>query len=182
MSARQKSVIAAINPVVGGGGGMPHRDGTNGSGADSAYLKNTPIEINETEVPVRFLRYGLLPDSGGAGRWRGGLATVLEFQVFAPDTRITVRNRDRCRFRPWGTLGGKAAEPSDFILNPGTHARENPRQRRYPRRPSPETSSTSIRPAVVGAARRSIASRSASSLMWSAATYRSRRPPRSTVS
>jgi N-methylhydantoinase B len=76
--------------------------------------------VNEAEVPVRFLRYGLLPDSGGAGRWRGGLATVLEFQVFAPDTHITVRNRDRCRFRPWGTLGGKAAEPSDFILNPGT--------------------------------------------------------------
>ncbi|SEE14966.1 N-methylhydantoinase B [Rhizobiales bacterium GAS191] len=116
----EKSVIAAINPVVGGGGGMPHRDGTNGSGADSAYLKNTPIEVNEAEVPVQFLRYGLLPDSGGAGRWRGGLATVLEFQVFAPDTRITVRNRDRCRFRPWGTLGGKAAEPSNFILNPGT--------------------------------------------------------------
>jgi N-methylhydantoinase B len=119
----RKTVIAAINPVVGGGGGMPHRDGTNGSGADSAYLKNTPIEINEAEVPVRFLRYGLLPDSGGAGRWRGGLATVLEFQVFAPDTRITVRNRDRCRFRPWGILGGKAAEASNFILNPGT-ARE----------------------------------------------------------
>jgi N-methylhydantoinase B len=116
----RKTVIAAINPVVGGGGGMPHRDGTNGSGADSAYLKNTPIEINEAEVPVRFLRYGLLPDSGGAGRWRGGLATVLEFQVFAPGTRITVRNRDRCRFRPWGTLGGRAGEPSDFILNPGT--------------------------------------------------------------
>ncbi len=102
----QRSVIAAINPVVGGGGGMPHRDGTNGSGADSAYLKNTPIEVNEAEVPVQFLRYGLLPDSGGAGRWRG--------------TRITVRNRDRCLFRPWGILGGKAAEPSDFILNPGT--------------------------------------------------------------
>jgi N-methylhydantoinase B len=116
----QRSVIAAINPVVGGGGGMPHRDGTNGSGADAAYLKNTPIEVNEAEVPVQFLRYGLLPDSGGAGRWRGGLATTLEFRVFAPDTRITVRNRDRCRFRPWGILGGKAAEPSDFILNPGT--------------------------------------------------------------
>jgi N-methylhydantoinase B len=116
----QRTVIAAINPVVGGGGGMPHRDGTNGSGADSAYLKNTPIEVNEAEVPVRFTRYGLLPDSGGAGRWRGGLATVLEFRVFAPNTHITVRNRDRCRFRPWGTLGGKAAEPSDFVLNPGT--------------------------------------------------------------
>jgi N-methylhydantoinase B len=116
----QRTVIAAINPVVGGGGGMPHRDGTNGSGADSAYLKNTPIEVNEAEVPVQFVRYGLQPDSGGAGRWRGGLATTLEFKVFAPDTRITVRNRDRCRFRPWGILGGRAAEASNFIVNPGT--------------------------------------------------------------
>ncbi|CAD5293383.1 Hydantoin utilization protein B [Bosea sp. 62] len=114
-----RSVIAAINPVVGGGGGMPHRDGPNGSGADAAYLKNTPIEITETEVPIRFMRYGLLPDSGGGGRWRGGLATVMEFKVFSPNSRITVRNRDRSHFRPWGTLGGLSAETSNFIINPG---------------------------------------------------------------
>ena len=115
-----RTILAAVNPVVGGGGGMPHRDGTNGSGADSAYLRNTPIEITEAEVPIQFVRYGLLPDTGGAGRWRGGLATALDFKVFAPDTRITARNRDRCRFRPWGVLGGKAGRPSDFVLNPGT--------------------------------------------------------------
>ncbi|WP_138467153.1 hydantoinase B/oxoprolinase family protein [Poseidonocella sp. HB161398] len=115
----RKSVIAAINPVVGGGGGMPHRDGSNGSGADAAYLKNTPIEITETETPVRFERYGLLQDSGGAGRWRGGLATAMEFRVFTPGTRITARNRDRSIFRPWGILGGRAAGPSDMMINPG---------------------------------------------------------------
>jgi N-methylhydantoinase B len=120
-----RTVLAAINPVVGGAGGFPWRDGTNGSGADAAYLKNTPIEITETEVPIRILRYGLEPDSGGAGRWRGGLATALDFTVFAPNSRVTARNRDRCRFRPWGTLGGKAAKPSDFLLNPGT-----PREKR----------------------------------------------------
>ncbi len=120
-----RSVLAAVNPVVGGGGGMPHRDGTNGSGADGAYLKNSPIEITETEVPIEVLRYGLVPDSGGPGRTRGGLATVMEFRVFSPDTHITARNRDRSNFRPWGTLGGGPGEPSDFILNPGT-----PRERR----------------------------------------------------
>lgn len=116
----QKTVIAAVNPVVGGGGGMPHRDGTNGSGADAAYLKNTPIEITETEVPVEFVKYGLAQDSGGAGRWRGGLATEMAFRVFAPDTRITARNRDRSFFRPWGTLGGRAAGLSDMMINPET--------------------------------------------------------------
>ncbi|MCC7283916.1 MAG: hydantoinase B/oxoprolinase family protein, partial [Acetobacteraceae bacterium] len=115
-----RTVLAAINPVVGGGGGMPHRDGTNGSGADGAYLKNSPIEITETEVPIQMLRYGLVQDSGGPGANRGGLATVMEFRVFAPDTHITARNRDRSKFRPWGILGGGPGEPSDFILNPGT--------------------------------------------------------------
>ena len=115
-----KPVIAAVNPVVGGGGGMPDRDGTNGSGADAAYLKNTPIEITETEVPVEFVKYGLARDSGGAGRWRGGLATELAFRVFAPDSRITARNRDRSRFRPWGVLGGRAAGLADMVVNPGT--------------------------------------------------------------
>jgi len=114
------TVIAAVNPVVGGGGGMPHRDGTNGSGADAAYLKNTPIEITETETPVEFVKYGLAPDSGGPGCWRGGLATEMAFRVFAPDTRITARNRDRSVFRPWGVLGGRAAGLSDMIVNPGT--------------------------------------------------------------
>ena len=119
-----RTVLAAVNPIVGGAGGMPHRDGTNGSGADAAYLKNTPVEITEAEVPIQILRYGLLPDSGGAGRWRGGLATALDFRVFAPHTRITARNRDRSRFRPWGILGGGPGKPSDFILNP-----DSPRER-----------------------------------------------------
>nr|WP_254701493.1 hydantoinase B/oxoprolinase family protein [Neorhizobium galegae] len=113
-----RTVIAAVNPVVGGGG-MPHRDGTNGSGADAAYLKNTPIEITETEVPIEFVKYGLAKDSGGAGRWRGGLATEMAFRVFSPGSRITARNRDRSFFRPWGTLGGRAAGLSDMVLNPG---------------------------------------------------------------
>ncbi len=117
----RRSVLAAINPIVGGAGGMPHRDGTNGSGADAAYLKNTPIEITEAEVPVQILRYGLLPDSGGSGRWRGGLATALDFRVSAPHTRITARNRDRSRFRAWGILGGGPGAPSGFVLNPGTN-------------------------------------------------------------
>lgn len=120
--SRGRTIIAAVNPVVGGGGGMPHRDGTNGSGADAAYLKNTPIEITETEVPVEFIHYGLAQDTGGAGRWRGGLATEMAFKVFSPDSRITVRNRDRSFFRPWGALGGRAAGLSDMWLNPGTPA------------------------------------------------------------
>ena len=64
--------MASIGPVGGGAGGGPYADGAEGCGANMSFLKNTPVEINEAEVPVRILRYGLVPDSGGAGRWRGG--------------------------------------------------------------------------------------------------------------
>ena len=112
--------ITAIAPIVGGGGGMPHRDGTDGSGADAAYLKNSPVEITETEAPVRILRYGLMPDTGGAGAHRGGLAQVLEFCTEAPDAFVTARNRDRSIFQPWGILGGQPGPAGSFTLNPGT--------------------------------------------------------------
>ena len=120
-----RRVIAAVAPIVGGGGGMPHRDGTDGSGADAAYLKNSPIEITESEAPVRILRYGLMPDTGGPGAHRGGLATVLEFTTTAPSATVTARNRDRSIFQPWGILGGQPGAASTFVLNPGTEREHN---------------------------------------------------------
>jgi N-methylhydantoinase B len=112
--------ISAIAPIVGGGGGMPHRDGTDGAGADAAYLKNSPIEVTETEAPVRILRYGLLPDTGGPGTHRGGMAQVMEFRTTAPDAFVTARNRDRSVFQPWGVGGGQPGSAGSFTLNPGT--------------------------------------------------------------
>lgn len=114
-----KRTITAIAPIVGGGGGMPHRDGTDGSGADAAYLKNSPIEITESEAPVHILRYGLMPDSGGPGAHRGGMAQVLEFRATAPDAFVTARNRDRTLFQPWAILGGMPGKSGSFTLNPG---------------------------------------------------------------
>ena len=115
-----RRTITAIAPIVGGGSGMPHRDGTDGSGADSAYLKNSPIEITESESPVRILRYGLMPDSGGPGTHRGGMAQVLEFRSTSPDTFVTARNRDRSIFQPWAILGGMPGKTGSFTLNPDT--------------------------------------------------------------
>lgn len=120
-----RRVVASIDPISGGAGGNPAEDGTDGSGANSSFLKNTPVEINEAEVPIRILRYGLARDSAGAGRFRGGLATELEFQVFAPNTKITARNRDRSRFAAWGVKGGRAGGPSAFIRNPGRNNEVN---------------------------------------------------------
>jgi N-methylhydantoinase B len=120
-----RRVVASIDPITGGSGGNPWGDGTEGSGANSAFLKNTPVEINEAEVPIRILRYGLAADSGGAGKYRGGMATALHFRADAPNTRVTARNRDRTRFTSWGVRGGRSGAPSVFLLNPGTSAEVN---------------------------------------------------------
>ena len=120
-----RRVMASIDPITGGAGGSPSGDGMDGSGANSAFLKNTPVEINEAEVPIHILRYGLEPDSAGAGKHRGGLATVLEFRVHAPQTVITARNRDRTRFRSPGAAGGQAGAPSFFWRNPDSNRAEN---------------------------------------------------------
>ncbi|MEQ9333923.1 hydantoinase B/oxoprolinase family protein [Thalassobaculum sp.] len=120
-----RRVVASIDPITGGAGGNPREDGTEGSGANSSFLKNTPVEINEAEVPIKILRYGLARDSGGPGKHRGGMATELRFEAQAPNTRITARNRDRSRFTSWGMLGGRAGSQSRFLLNPGTDREEN---------------------------------------------------------
>jgi N-methylhydantoinase B len=120
-----RSVMASIGPVGGGSGGNAWTDGSEGSGANTAFLRNTPVEVTESEVPIRMLRYGIAPDTGGPGKQRGGTGVVMEFQVFAPDTFITARNRDRSRFASWGVCGGHAGANSRFTLNPGrSDARE----------------------------------------------------------
>lgn len=114
LDAHSRSLVASLGPVGGGAGGTPRHDGPDGSGGLSAFLKNTPIEINEAEVPVRFLRYGLAADSAGPGRFRGGLATEMAFAVFTPETTVTARNRNRSVFASAGAAGGRAGGLSHF--------------------------------------------------------------------
>ncbi|WP_191577904.1 hydantoinase B/oxoprolinase family protein [Achromobacter insolitus] len=124
-SSDGRSFIAALGPVGGGAGGAAEGDGSEASGAIVAFLRNTPVEINEAEVPIQITRYGLVPDSSGAGRHRGGLGTVMEFKVFAPNSIVTARNRDKSRFGSWGVLGGKAGAVSRFTRNPDTTHEED---------------------------------------------------------
>lgn len=114
VDVQNRTVVASLGPVGGGAGGTPVHDGPDGSGGLSAFLKNTPIEINEAEVPVLFHRYGLAKDSAGAGKYRGGLATEMAFEVFAPNTTVTARNRNRSVFSSAGAAGGRAGTQSWF--------------------------------------------------------------------
>ncbi|MEZ5855527.1 MAG: hydantoinase B/oxoprolinase family protein [Hyphomicrobiaceae bacterium] len=121
-----RRLMAAINPMTGGAGGRSAQDGADGSGATQGFLKNTPIEINEAEVPIRFHRYGLKRDSGGPGLKRGGLATGNTHRT----PRVTARNRDRTIFQGWGFEGRPSPTICRLVQNPG--GIREPCQHRHP--------------------------------------------------
>src|SRR5215470_3737452 len=86
------------------GGGMGH-DGACATATHLSNLHITPIEILESEFPCRITRFELLPDSGGAGQWRGGSSLVREYELLEDAT--VIRRFDKAKFPPRGLAGGK---------------------------------------------------------------------------
>jgi N-methylhydantoinase B len=86
-------------------------------------FSNNPVEVLESELPLRVEQYGYLPDTGGAGKFRGGLSLVRDFRLLAEEATLQIR-ADRTRHRPYGLRGGAAGAPSRNILNPDTAPRE----------------------------------------------------------
>jgi len=92
-------------PVVGGHGARPTKDGIDVSSHGCTNGSIVAMEIGEARFPMRFKRMELWPDSGGAGRWRGGLGYHAEVEWIEGESTITLR-RERTRFKPWGIEGG----------------------------------------------------------------------------
>ena len=89
----------------GGWGAHPEADGANAFSCGFHNIANAPIELLENDYPVTFQRYGLVPDSGGDGRMRGGLGLERSFRIDAPSGTFTC-NFDRFRYPPYGLAGG----------------------------------------------------------------------------
>jgi N-methylhydantoinase B len=80
--------------------------------------RNAPVEAIEAAYPLRVRSYGLVPDSEGAGRWRGGVGMHREFEILGSYTRLTVSS-DRQNVHPWGAFGGgEAAGSADIVESP----------------------------------------------------------------
>jgi N-methylhydantoinase B len=106
-------VLAEV--IVGCWGARAGRDGLEGVSNPLANLSNQPVELVESELPLRVHRYGLVPDSGGAGKFRGGLAYERAYELLADEAVLTVRS-DRRDHRPWGYAGGEPGAPSSNVV------------------------------------------------------------------
>jgi N-methylhydantoinase B len=102
---------------MGTWGGASSHDGQNGVPHMGANQSNVPIEMIEAEYPIRIERYGLVSDSGGPGRHRGGLSLLREYRVLSGQAILSVRS-DKRDFPPHGLFGGKPGAPSWNIVNP----------------------------------------------------------------
>jgi len=121
--------IHVINPCVGGSGGRPMGDGFDGVDFTLGFMRNTPVEILESETFILIKEFSFVPDSGGPGEFRGGLGVALEFQVFAPDATVIARGMDRTRFHPWGVHGGlPGARMQPAIVNGGNEGERQVRK------------------------------------------------------
>jgi N-methylhydantoinase B len=110
------------NDLAGGGaGGRPTKDARDGQDSHLARFMNTPNEMIEHEFPVRIKRYGLVPDTGGAGTYRGALAITRDVEVLV-DRATFARYGDRQKFEVEGGEGGGPGTAGSFILNPDSAA------------------------------------------------------------
>jgi N-methylhydantoinase B len=101
-----------------GMGATSRRDGASGLHIHAQNCAITPVEIVESEFPVRLRRFELRPDSGGPGRQRGGLGMRREYEILEP-ARCSFRG-DRHVVAPQGVAGGRPGGPGANWVNPDT--------------------------------------------------------------
>ena len=106
--------FAYYETLGGGMGAAPNADGLSGVHVHMSNTLNTPVEALELQFPFRVSEYALIPDSGGAGRYRGGDGIVREYQMLAPVT-VTMLS-ERRRYAPWGLAGGLPGRKGRNVL------------------------------------------------------------------
>jgi len=90
---------------VGGCGAHPSGDGASAMSFGMHNNAAIPMEMVESDMPITYLGYSLVPDSGGVGRRRGGLGLRRQWRIDSEQATFTAQ-MDRFRFRPYGLHGG----------------------------------------------------------------------------
>ena len=104
---RDNGANYVVGDIVASGSGASHRsDGVDMIETDATNCMNLPVEALEMDIPVRVNRFGLRPGSGGAGKHRGGLGCIREYEVLRGDVTVTYRG-ERHAAPAAGSQGGE---------------------------------------------------------------------------
>jgi N-methylhydantoinase B len=113
-------VFAYIYFSAGGMGARPYRDGISATAFPSG-ITGVPAEVIESVAPIRMHRRELLTDTGGAGKFRGGLGQEMVLEVLTGKPAIHSCMYDRTRFAANGYHGGMAGTLGDVFRSDGVH-------------------------------------------------------------
>jgi N-methylhydantoinase B len=122
---RDGKAFVFCETFMGTWGATSQHDGQEGVPHMGANQSNVSIEMIESDYPIRIRAYGMVPDTGGPGRQRGGLALIREYEILAEQAILNVRS-DKRRYPPHGLFGGKEGAPSLNLINPGRENRVLP--------------------------------------------------------
>ena len=102
----------------GGTGARAGKDGVSATAFHLSNCKTAPIEIIESEFPTQVERFEMIPDSGGAGEFRGGLGFARDYRILADEVRFSMRT-DKHAIEPFGSDQGLPGGRGACIVNPG---------------------------------------------------------------
>lgn len=97
-----------IETYAGGQGAMPNQDGQDAVQNHMTNTRNAPVEALEAAYPLRVETYGVVPDTEGAGKYRGGMGMRRSLRVLGAEVILT-QSSDRKDVTPWGLFGGLPA-------------------------------------------------------------------------
>jgi N-methylhydantoinase B len=106
-----------LETIGGGAGGTARADGLDGVQVHITNTSNLPVECLEMEYPLLVDEYALVEQSGGAGRWRGGMGIRRVIEVLGHEASF-LGSLDRARIAPWGLAGGAPGGRGGIVLNP----------------------------------------------------------------
>ncbi|MER9058422.1 hydantoinase B/oxoprolinase family protein [Mesorhizobium sp. M0910] len=115
--------MIVLEVVPGGIGATSQKDGANVLSCHVTNCPIPPIEATESDMPILFLKRELYQDSGGAGRYRGGLGQVLSYKVLS-DVADLHYTSQKSVIHPQGTAGGGSGDGGHWMINEGSGSTE----------------------------------------------------------
>ncbi len=107
-----------LETIGGGSGARATKDGLDGVHVHITNTSNLPVEALEAEYPLVVERYALVEDSGGPGRWRGGLGLWRQIRAEEHECHAFIHGSRRLS-APWGLFGGQAGGSCRIVYSPG---------------------------------------------------------------
>ncbi len=115
-----------VETFAGGQGAMHDVDGEDGLHTHLTNTRNAAVEVIERTYPLQVTRYGLIPDSEGAGEHRGGCGMMRELRCLGERTTVSI-GADRRKFTPWGLENDLHARGAHcYVTSPDGSVRELP--------------------------------------------------------